>query len=116
MNKIKQLSFVLFFLACPLSGHTQENYQDPFESLLLEPLPIEKEGEIVREESRPPSVIIEGILWGTAKPLAIINGEVYKTGDRIKDIDAKIFKIERKAVFVYYGNKIHKIGIKQGGI
>ena len=115
MKRAKHLFFILFFLAYPLIGYSQDSYRDPFASLLLEPLLFEEEVETAEEEKEevgPPLVTIEGILWGTVKPLAIIDGEVYKAGDKIKDIDAKIFKIEKKAVFIYYGNKIHKVEIK----
>lgn len=109
-----------------ISSYPQENYRDPFEPLL----PVEVDEEVQLEELRAQererekreeiieatgkaifSISVEGILWGGDLPQVIIDGEVYKPGDNIKDLDAQIFKIEKSTVFISCGEKIYRVKI-----
>ena len=50
----------------------------------------------------PPVVAVQGILWGTDNPRAIIDGEVYAEGDKLKNIEATLYKIKKnKAIIIY---------------
>jgi hypothetical protein len=105
---------VLFFLNFAYS----KEFRDPFFSLLpqkVEKKEITKREEIKMEESYyfPPEVNIEGVLWGTDTPLTIIDGDVYKVGDKIKDIEAKIFKIEKNNVFIIYKGRLYRLTTKK---
>ena len=51
---------------------------------------------------------IEGVLWGSDTPQAIIEGEVYKVGDSLKGIDARIIRIDRNIVFITYGDRVYE--------
>ena len=85
---------------------------DPFEPLI----PVEEaagdqgEYELGEEaEIQPPAVVIEGVLWGKTAPQAIIDGEVYKSGDVLKNVDAKIVKIEKNIVFISHQGKVFEM-------
>lgn len=104
---------ILFLLINPV--YSQEGYKDPFEPVLPEEIE-ESGGRVISEVIRalPPSVVIEGVLWGTGNPQVIINSEVYKVGDIIKDLGAKVFKIEKNIVFIAYGGKIYRMEVEKG--
>lgn len=117
---------ILISLSLMSFSYSQGKFRDPFEPLLPSEVDAEKEGEKERaredEKERQErivseagkilfSIVIQGILWGGDLPQVIIDGEVYKPGDRLKNIDAQIFKIEKGAVFISYGEKIYRIKI-----
>lgn len=92
-------------------------HKDPFESYLP------KETETGRlfspkknEEVGPPPITIEGVLWGSNKPMAIIDGEVYGVGDTLLTVEAKVFKIKDNTVFISYGERIYEMNIKTKGV
>jgi len=115
MRSKKELFFVLVFLSAHWPVYSQVTYKDPFESPFLKALDSEEEEveEVVEKDLGPPPVTIEGIFWTAKNPLAIIDGEVYQAGAKIKDVDAKVFKIDKGAVFIYFGNKLHQVKIKK---
>jgi len=51
-------------------------------------------------------VSVEGILWGGSVPQAIINGDVYREGDTLKTLDARILKIQDGVLNILYGGKV----------
>ena len=103
---------VLAFLFVVGLPYAESQNKDPFESLLPQVVE-EEEGvteEIIEEiEELFPDMVIQGILWGGDLGQAIIDGEVYRVGDKLKDIDAQIFKIEKNAVFIFYGKKVYRM-------
>ena len=106
--------FILVSLAFSGLSYSQGRYKDPFESLLPQEIKEEEERqeEIISEiEDSLPSMVVQGILWGNDFPQVIIDGEVYKSGDRLKNVDAQVFKIEKGAVFISYGEKIYRMKI-----
>lgn len=97
----------------------QEQERDPFEPLVSKEgtKPVVDQPPVIEPppptgEVTPPSVNIEGVLWGTDKPLAIIDGEVYGVGEKLKDVDAEIDKIEKNKVFILYQGQVFGMGIK----
>jgi len=116
MKKI--FTLILVSLVFSSFSYPQSRYKDPFEPLL----PQEVEDEVVgpdvvtsdTDDSLPP-MAIEGILWGGDFLQVIIDGEVYRTGDKLKNIDAAVFRIEKGVVFISYGEKIYrmKVGKKE---
>jgi hypothetical protein len=75
--------------------------RDPFQSYLKE----HKEELPVEENIGPfqlPSLNVQGIIWGSNIPQAIINNKVLKTGDIIDD--AKILVINKTGVKMVYKN------------
>ena len=114
MKKVSIL--IVVFLAFSSFSYPQGKYKDPFEPLLPQEIKEEEERqeEIISEiEESLPSMAIQGILWGSDSPQVIIDGEVYKTGDRLKNIDAQVFKIEKSIVFISYGEKIYRMKIRK---
>ncbi|MCM8779379.1 MAG: general secretion pathway protein GspB [Candidatus Omnitrophica bacterium] len=71
------------------------NYRDPFLSALPQEKPVEK-----IEKVNPPDLKLQGIVWGSDKPRAIINGIVLGKGDKIGE--AEIVEIRKEGVeFIY---------------
>ncbi|MCM8783993.1 MAG: general secretion pathway protein GspB [Candidatus Omnitrophica bacterium] len=71
------------------------NYRDPFSSFLPQEKPVE-----VVEKVNPPDLKLQGMVWGSDKPRAIINGTVLGKGDKIQE--AEILTISKEGVeFVY---------------
>ncbi|MCF7886872.1 MAG: hypothetical protein K9L71_00470 [Candidatus Omnitrophica bacterium] len=89
--------------------------RSPFESVL----PEEEEKEAAQQRrsqeraSLPDWVSVEAVLWGSDSPQTIINGEVYYVGDKIKDLDATIFKIKENIVYMSYSGRIFKEEVKK---
>ncbi len=114
------MKFIIVILVSALllgPVYSQTGYKDPFEPLIKEETDEKgrstKETIIEEPKELPASMVVEGVLWGTDKPLAIINGEVYKVGDTIKGVGARIFKIEDNSVYIGYGEKIYKMKVEK---
>jgi type II secretory pathway component PulC len=105
--KVIAYCVALLFLG-PLMGFSEE--RDPFESVLPQDTTAPTSNVVASADVNPPSVKIEGILWGTDQPAAIIDGEVYKVGDTLKTVNGKLCRIEKDSVFIEYNNKIFEIG------
>lgn len=102
------------------SLYSQDLYRDPFVSVLPKKDPVVTSNTPVAFQApkeiiiSPPEITIQGILWGTDNPMAIIDGEVYAVGDIIKPSESRVYKIEEGSVFVMYKNKLFEIGITKG--
>ncbi len=68
------------------------------------------------------SVNLEGFIWGTVSPKAIIDGEIYSEGDRImietddKEApysDAVIRKIDKLGIHVEYAGRMYTLEINE---
>lgn len=96
-------------------SYSQSEYQNPFEPLLPQKkVEEEDEGgkEAISEAAKSlPSIVVQGILWGSDSPQVIIDGKVYKVGDKLKKIDAQIFRIDKGVVFISYEGKIYRVEI-----
>ncbi|MFA6281896.1 MAG: hypothetical protein WCY05_05290 [Candidatus Omnitrophota bacterium] len=100
-----------FIVLNMLSGYSfAENQGDPFDSLLPVKSVSEKTEEKVKV-SQPPAISIEGALWDSDMPQVIIDGDVYKVGDTLKNVDAKIYKIEKNLVFVFYEGQLYPMKV-----
>lgn len=118
MIKVIFTGFILAFIVLvSLNVYTQEQAtRDPFQPLL----PVKEKPEIPTDERvtavegvTPPYLAITGVLWGTNKPRAIINGDVYGVGDPIGTTGATVFKIEKNNVFVMYEGAVFKMGVEK---
>jgi hypothetical protein len=91
-----------------VTEESSSSFRDPFDSALpgkridMTKPPPQEESDIIA----PPQVTIEGVLWGSDKPQAIIDGEVYKEGDTLKTVDAQLFKIEKNVIYVRFKGKV----------
>jgi hypothetical protein len=114
--KTRKLFFILLVFAMPLNIYAQGAYRDPFESLLpKEEAKIAIGGEKAAKALPSLSVVVQGVLWGSDMPQAIIDGDVYRVGDKLKKIDAKVFRIMNNVVFIAYGDKIYKMMVEKQG-
>jgi len=109
-NKIKKCSMVTLIIFVVLTGRgrvifsqaeTKDikyfgvNYRDPFLSFLPEER-VEEKVEIIT----PPDLKLQGIVWGSPKPQAIINNTVLGKDDVIQG--AKILEIKKEGIdFIY---------------
>lgn len=60
------------------------------------------------EEIQPmPELTVQGLVWGSSMPQAIINDKVFKLGDSIEG--AKIVEINREGVVLVRGNNKYKL-------
>lgn len=102
---MKILGFILFVtFSWPLFAA----YRDPFRPSLPDKvaLPVAVKPLVVEEKVLPDSIRVEGVLWGSENPQAIINGRVYFVGDQIEATGATISQIEGNIVFISYMGKI----------
>ena len=64
----------------------------------------EKQPETMKPvEIKPPSLTIQGIIWGGALSQAVINGKVLKVGDTIEE--AKITNISKDGIEIVFKNQ-----------
>lgn len=104
-----KIIFLLVFLLLPILLYSADSHRNPFESLLPKD---EAEQVVEGEEVEPLQVIVQGVLWGSPIPQAIIDGEVYKVGEQLKSPeDASVLRISKNVVFIAYGDKIHKMTV-----
>lgn len=106
---IKNILIFLVFLNVLSVYCFAENKTDPFESLLPVKESQQKADQI--KAPQPPAVSIEGALWDSDMPQAIIDGDVYKVGDTLKSVDAKIYKIEKNRVFIFYEGILYEMKV-----
>jgi len=106
---------IIIFLAAILTWFNcsgQENKTDPFDSLL----PEKEAGQTqlpdgTTKVATPPPVAIEGVAWDTSMPQVIIDGDVYKVGETLKNLDAKVYKIEKNNVFIFYEGRLYEMKV-----
>ncbi len=65
---------------------------------------------IITEKNTQPGLALTGILWDKIKPLAIIDGEVVKKGDRIAD--KAVVDIKRDSVILSDGQEFIEIKLE----
>ena len=99
----------------PGTKYTSDGLRDPFlpytaqkESLVAP----QQEGAQEQEVVKPPSLIVEGIIWGSNLPQAIINNKVLKVGDIIEE--SRILKIDKSGITISFKNKIFKLDSPSG--
>ncbi|MFC1804229.1 hypothetical protein ACFLZ3_00120 [Candidatus Omnitrophota bacterium] len=75
--------------------------RDPFSEYKSEE-PVALEDKQKKEAATPPSLTVQGIIWGGKFPQAIINDRAVKEGDSLEG--ARIVRIEKQGVnILYYG-------------
>lgn len=87
-------------------AYTAHEVRDPFKSVLPAPpstLRVDSRGSVVaapRKEvpSVPPELLVQGLVWGGARPKAIIRGKVYGVGDMVEGVN--IVAIDQRGVTI----------------
>jgi hypothetical protein len=94
--------------------------RDPFrppEAIYLKSLPQEAQSQVPLQVApsvsetpqviRPPDLTLQGVIWNTYQPLAIINNQVVKIGDVIAE--ATVVDIDKTGIIIKYKAKKFKI-------
>lgn len=97
--------------------YKSENLTDPFRNPLQEQKvePVEKPKPLEPEEGMPvevkplPSLQIQGIIWGSSLPQAVINSKVLKIGDTIEGVQIK--DIAKGRITVFFGNREYNLSM-----
>jgi hypothetical protein len=100
---------VMLILEAILSiwAYSQEE-RDPFKECF--PEKIESVEEVLKEPEKVFDVSpykLNGLLWGSGDPKAIINNEIYGVGDRLAE--AEITKIDKYGVTLIFNNQEYTI-------
>jgi hypothetical protein len=99
MNKIIYILLLgILAMNCYGMKYEGDKYRDPFMSYL----PMYIAGEKALELK---NFHLTGIVWGTNRSQAIINGKVVEVGDSI--LEAKVMKIDKKGVVLNYKGKLY---------
>jgi len=93
--------------------YTAQELHDPFASVLPKEI-FEVPKEISKEEIpisegliSLPTFNIQGLIWGSPNPQAIINGKVLKVGDTIEG--AKIINISKNGIDIIYEGRLFSL-------
>lgn len=89
----------------PPIEYTAEKLRDPFQGVKIEKE--EKASEITTPTALPPSLTIQGLVWGGSFPQAIINNKVFKVGDMIEG--CRIIDINKGGVTIFFGGRQYNI-------
>ncbi|MBN2120065.1 MAG: hypothetical protein JW734_03285 [Candidatus Omnitrophica bacterium] len=109
---IKKVLIPLVIFMFFVSGFGYSDTRNPFVDLLpkREDGPVDLTGRQAHSKTKevilPSSIIVEGVFWDTQMPQAIINGDVYKERETLKDASVEIVKIEKGLVHLLYQGRI----------
>ena len=100
--------------------YTAFDLRDPLQSLLPEPRtpeatrPQESRTVSARAPSLPPSLLLEGVVWGGAQPQAIIGQGVYGVGAVVEG--ATIKSIGGEGITVEFQGQTMHVAVQQGAV
>ncbi len=86
----------------PVQNYIKGESRDPFHGLIEESS--NAKGVV---ETPMPTLNVQGVVWGTSLPQAIINGQVIKIGDTIEK--ARIIDINKDGVVIFFGGREHTV-------
>ncbi len=109
-------SFIVMFV---LTGYAKQDKKviDPFVDCIpkkIEPSLNEEESKGEEEygaEKVDFEIEVEGVVWNTTLPCAIIDGQLYKIGDEIQG--GKIIDINKEGVSIMYKRRIYIFPVKK---
>ncbi len=96
--------------------YTASDLRDPFKEYLPRIAEIKeleqkgREGELDKTEKTLPSFSVQGIIWGTKLPQAIVDGQVVEVGDKIEE--AEIIKINKEGITFLYQDEQYKVPVE----
>ena len=85
--------------------------RDPFAPMF--PAKEAKEGSLTQgpflkeEVIQPPTLIVQGLVWGTNLPQAIVENKVVRIGDHINE--AEVVRIDKEGIMISYKGKTFTI-------
>jgi hypothetical protein len=116
---MKKILLYFFILVNCMCVEAVADERDPFRTVLPEPRtapqftqiavyepPVDVElhstGQPQEMFVEPLAVVVEGVFWDIDNPAVIIDGDIYRNKDKLKNHDARILKIDRNDVTVLY--------------
>jgi hypothetical protein len=84
------------------SSYLRDPFQNPMEEMVTRNISIEPDLPQIKPELT--HLHVQGMIWGTNRPQAIINGQVVRQGDVIEG--AEVLDVQKEGVYVLYmGNR-----------
>ena len=84
----------------PLLEYTSGGLRDPFQTYITQEKKVDTQAQVITDLPKPETnfsgLKVQGIIWGTKMPQAIINDRVYIVGDKIEE--SEILSIDKKGV------------------
>ena len=121
MNRVDKFILFVFFLCCLIDlcsaawaqedipeaianrqpvEYKSEGLRDPFQTYIVKEKKVDtqqqKKAELAQWETKLNELKVQGIIWGTKMPQAIIDNNVYIVGDKVDN--AEIVSINNKGV------------------
>jgi len=91
----------------PKVEYKAQGLRNPFEQPVLNP-EAGQEVSVGTIETKPlPSLTVQGVIWGSGLPQAIINNKVVKSGDILDG--AEVFEINKEGVTVMFAGVEYKL-------
>ncbi len=98
----------------PKVEYQAEGLRDPFQMPISDKAVQEETTQAPEREIPPPSLSVQGVIWGGNFPQAIINNRVLKLGDTIEG--ARIVSIDKNVVIIFFqGRQYNLAPSKIGG-
>ena len=91
----------------PVVEYRAQGLRNPFEQSALIPQATEGEVGLKPEAGKLPQLTIQGIIWGSNIPQAIINNKVAKVGDILEG--AEVTEINKKGVIILFAGVSYKL-------
>lgn len=88
-----------------VASYNADNYRDPFmPQIKKEEKKKEADSSAAASQSAPPEFNVQGMVWRSDNPQAIIDGQILRIGDEIKD--ARVIDISKDGVKFLFRGKI----------
>ncbi len=91
----------------PKVEYQAEGLRDPFQMPVSEKAVQEEKAQAPEREIPPPSLSVQGVIWGGNFPQAIINNRVVKLGDTIEG--ARIVSIDKNVVIIFFQGRQYNL-------
>lgn len=91
----------------PNVEYRAQGLRNPFEQSASVSESADTDNNLKPETGKLPQLIVQGIIWGSNLPQAIINNKVVKVGDVLEG--AEVIKINKEGVIVLFAGEEHKL-------
>lgn len=100
----------------PKVEYTAAGFTDPFEIFLKKDDKDEKEAVSASGEARAkplPVLTVQGVIWGSGLPLAIINNKVVKSGDIVDGVQITVIK--KEGITILFDGQVYNLSSPAAG-
>jgi hypothetical protein len=94
----------------PVLEYKSGNLRDPFETYVVKEVPKEisqQDADLSPQKLDLDKIKVQGVIWGSQVPQAIINDQVLRVGDLIEG--AQIMSIEKKGITVSFNGEAYDL-------